>query len=353
MKYKIHLISLCCFLLIAALGFMVSCNDLNLEPLDKSTSVSFYKSSADFDAAIFAAYSSMQDMWVVNGETGRGGGDGWGSFWAVSLAPTDDVQMNNKASANGAGILADAVNLDKYTWNTTNKMIYTLYSQVYEGITRANLVIENVNNGTNNLTDAEKKQFIAEAKFIRGFFHFIAAQTWGTPPLVTETPKSIDGLVYSNSKKADLYAAVIQDFKDAYDGLPESWNDANIGRATKYAAKAFEGKAYVWQENWNEAVAAFEEVESKSGYELLSDYEDVFAWSNENSKESVFEIQYGGPFSDDNGWVYDDNHSENFKASQGIARTWFMYTNDAFGGPNSLAWYVPTSNLLELYKTEP
>lgn len=353
MKYKTQLLALFLFSVVGAVVFMVSCNDLDLAPLDKSTSVSYYKSRQDFDGAVFAAYSSMQDMWVVNGETGRGGGDGWGSFWAISLAPSDDVQTNSLASSNGSGILADAINLDKYTWNTNNKMTYTLYSQIYEGITRANLVLENVDNGQNKLTVDEQKQFIAEAKFIRGFFHFLAAQIWGTPPLVTETPKSIEGLTYSNSTKEALYAAILQDFKDAADGLPTSWDAANIGRATKYAAKAFEGKANVWAENWNDAVAAFETVESNGGYTLLPDYEDVFAWSNENSMESIFEIQYGGPFSDDNGWVYDDNHSENFKASQGIARTWFMYTNDAFAGSNSLAWYVPTTNLLDLYKTEP
>lgn len=353
MKYKIQLLSLFSVLVVGLCIFIVSCNDLDLEPLDKSTAISYYKTRQDFDGAIFAAYSSMQDMWVVNGETGRGGGDGWGSFWAISLAPSDDVQTNSLASSNGANILQDATNLDKYNWNTNNKMIYTLYSQIYEGITRANLVIENVGNSKNSLSADEQKQFIAEAKFIRGFFHLLAAQTWGTPPLVTETPKSIDGLTYSNATKEALYASIIQDFKDAYDGLPATWGASNTGRVTKWAAKAFEGKAYVWSEKWNEAVVAFEEVESKGGYNVLSDYEDVFAWSNENSQESIFEIQYGGPFSDDNGWVYDDNHSENFKASQGIARTWFMYTNDAFAGSNSLAWYVPTTNLLDLYKTEP
>lgn len=352
MKNKNIFIGLC--LATVAAGFaLVSCNDLDLEPLDKSTAVSYYKTTADFDGAIFAAYSSMQDMWVVNGETGRGGGDGWGAFWAISLATSDDVTTNSLASSNGANILLDATNLDEGNYNTNNKFTYTLYSQIYEGIARANIVIENVANGENELTAQEQQQYIGEAKFIRGFFHFLAAQIWGTPPLVTEVPKTIEGLTYSNSTKDDLYAAIIRDFKDASDALPTSWDAANIGRATKWAAKAFEGKAYVWNEQWNDAVSAFEQVESNGGYALLADYQDVFAWANENSTESVFEIQYGGPFSDDNGWVYDDNHSENFKASQGIARTWFMYTNRAFGDNNSLAWYVPTTELLDLYQQEP
>ena len=52
---------------------------------------------------------------------------------------------------------------------------------------------------------------------------------------------------------------------------------------------------------------------------LLANYEDVFAYDNENNAESIFEIQFGGPFADDNLWVFDDIHSEAFKATQGIA----------------------------------
>jgi starch-binding outer membrane protein, SusD/RagB family len=344
-------------LIVAVVTFIAaipSCNKLDLTPLDKTTAATFYKTTADFDAAIFAAYSSMQDMWVVNGETNRGGGDGWGAFWAISMVPSDDVKINSLASSNGTGMRDDAAKLDNPgTVTSTNTHIYTLYSQVYEGITRANLVLENVNNGQNSLTDAQKKQFTAEAKFIRGFFHFIAAQIWKTAPLVTEVPKSTSGLTYSNSDPAALLTACANDFKEASVDLPATWDAANTGRVTKWGAKAFEGKVYVWQLKWNEAVDAFEQAEKNGNYQLQAEYDDAFAYAKENSAESVFEVQYGGPYSDDNGWVYDDNHSESFKASQGIARNWFFYTNDAFGGSNSLAWYVPTQSLLTEFNTEP
>ncbi len=49
------------------------------------------------------------------------------------------------------------------------------------------------------------------------------------------------------------------DFQDAFAGLPESWDDANLGRATKWAARAYEGKVNVWKEDWPAAIAAFEE----------------------------------------------------------------------------------------------
>src|SRR5215212_9817025 len=51
---------------IAAAAIIESCNKLDLTPLDKTTTATFFTKKADFDGALFAAYSSMQDMWEVN-----------------------------------------------------------------------------------------------------------------------------------------------------------------------------------------------------------------------------------------------------------------------------------------------
>jgi hypothetical protein len=120
------------------------------------------------------------------------------------------------------------------------------HTQIYEGILRANLVIEASNN-PNQLTAEQKTRVVAEAKFLRGFFHFLALQMWGTPPLVTEVKKDINNLASPNATKDQLYAAILKDFQDAYAGLPASWDASNLGRASKWTARAFEGKVNVWK----------------------------------------------------------------------------------------------------------
>ena len=52
---------------------IVSCNKLDLTPLDKTTTATFYTKKADFDGGIFAAYSSMQDCWAINSGSFYGG----------------------------------------------------------------------------------------------------------------------------------------------------------------------------------------------------------------------------------------------------------------------------------------
>jgi starch-binding outer membrane protein, SusD/RagB family len=330
---------------ISAAAIIESCNKLDLTPLDKTTTSTFFAKKADFDGGIFAAYSSMQDLWMVNSATSFGGHNGWGSFWVTSMVASDDAEFNTSQNNSAS----DVEDVDALNLKANNRFIFTVYAETYEGINRANIVLEQVENGKNNLTAAEKKAVVAEAKFIRGFFHFLAAQMWKTAPLVKETAKSLQQ-TYGNSDPTALLQACLDDFKAAAQDLPASWDDANTGRATKWSARAYEGKVNVWMQKWNDAVVAFEDVEKNGGYDLLADYEDVFGSANENSKESVFEIQFGGPYSDDNSWILDDNGNEDFKSTQGIARLWFFNARLNGGG---VRWFVPSKKLKTLFDEEP
>src|SRR5690606_29852073 len=62
--------------------------------------------------------------------------------------------------------------------------------------------------------------------------------------------------------------------------------------ATRGAATALLGKVHMQQQEWNEAATLFEEVIGSGGYELLSDYADLFGPNSENTRESIFEVQF-------------------------------------------------------------
>ena|SRR6266542_999394 len=171
---------------------VVSCNKLDLQPLDRVTTDTYYKTSEDFDGAIFAAYSSIQDFWGTSTETlGE-----LGEFWKLSLVITDDVAADPLRAWDGV-----TLDVDRLLIRASDIPYAAMYTQVYEGILRANLVIENAA-AENELTEEQKTQFTAEAKFLRAFFHFLALQLWGTPPLVTEVKRtSIILLLQMQQKK--------------------------------------------------------------------------------------------------------------------------------------------------------
>ena len=57
-KSKVFLFALTAIVVVAII--IQSCNKLNLQPLDKVSETAYYKTPADFDGAIFAAYSSLR-----------------------------------------------------------------------------------------------------------------------------------------------------------------------------------------------------------------------------------------------------------------------------------------------------
>lgn len=318
--------------------FNQSCNKLDLQPLDRVTTDTYYKTAEDFDGAVFAAYSSIQDFWGTSTETiGE-----LGEFWKISLAVTDDVAAD---SLRAESVALDA---DRLLIRASDRPYQAMYTQVYEGILRANLVIENAAK-ENELTEEQKTQFTAEAKFLRAFFHFLAMQLWGTPPVMTEVKTDLNNLAVPNATTEELFTVILSDLQAAYAGLPAKWDDANLGRASKWTARAFEGKVDVWKEDWDAAITAFEDVKNNGPYSLMPNYDDAFDFQKENNSESIFEIQYGGPFSDDNLWVFDDTHSEAFKASQGTSRVWYWDPSDPAPGGH-MGWYVPTKNLVDEYE---
>lgn len=75
---------------------------------------------------------------------------------------------------------------------------------------------------------------------------------------------------------------------------------------------------------------------------------EAFAIDQENNAESIFEMQYGSN-SDDNGWVLDDNHSENFKSSQGFMRSWWQDAGRGAPG-GGLGIYVPTDEMIAAFE---
>jgi len=308
--------------------------------LDAISEDVFYKTADDFKGALFASYSSMQSL---NGTSTENLGER-AEWWKITLMATDDLTFDPAQAGNGA----TSVNLDNGNFIPQDVAFRSVFTHIYQGIFRANLVLEKLD-GDNNLTDAEKTAIGAEAKFLRGFYHFQSYKLWGGQgPLALETRRTVGEISLPNSTPAEFETAMLADFADAAAGLPGQWGDADLGRATSWSAKAYAGKVLIYAKRFSEAIPFLQDVYMNSGRALMPSHEDVFSFDFENNSESLFEMQYGSN-SDDNGWVLDDNHSENFKASQGIMRAWWQDAgNGAPGG--GLGIYVPTTELINEFE---
>jgi len=169
------------------------------------------------------------------------------------------------------------------------------------------------------ITDATARtQYVAQAKFLRGYLYFLLIQTYGG---LTATQKSgmplhttfITAATTADApaQLTDLYNLVIQDFTDAAAALPPTITSSNpfsaagIGKtATSAVANAFLAKAYLTR-GYSEAkqpndfqtaatlTAALIANKGTYGLDLWQDYFDAHKPANDYGKENMFAIDWG------------------------------------------------------------
>ena len=88
----------------------------------------------------------------------------------------------------------------------------------------------------------------------------------------------------------EVYASIESDLIYASENLAAI--PSQKGRATKGAALALLGKAYLYEENFTKAASTFQTLIASNNYSLVSDYNSIFEAEGENGMESVFEVQY-------------------------------------------------------------
>lgn len=257
-------------LLVAAAA---ACTDLEVTNPNTRTTDTFWKSRDDAIQAINATYNGLQlrgtyQRWLYFAYDVR-------SDLAQSPSPWPELNQYNKFTL---GSYDFEVNLETYGHH-------------YQAIFRANQVIAYVP-AIQGMDEGLKSQLVGEAKFIRGLLYYNLAVLYGNVPLILEPPKAEDRPATATS--AQVWAQVEKDFGDARAVLPVA--PRVTGAATRDAATAMLGKAYLQQRKWQQAAQMLGEVATSGRYKLVPDYATLFrAPEGDNSVESIFEVQFGGP----------------------------------------------------------
>ena len=167
------------------------------------------------------------------------------------------------------------------------------WKQHYEGIARANDVIDNVWS-VPNMSPELCGQYMAEAKFLRAYFYYrLNCLYRGVPLYLTTTP--VSEFNKPRNTEEEVWNAILSDLTDVIyeENIPNRYlaGDPNFGRATKGAAYALRGKVYLWLKDYKAAEADFREV-TKMGYGLFEGgYKELFKEENEQCEEMIFSIQ--------------------------------------------------------------
>ena len=217
---------------------------------------------------------------------------GWMSYiqyldWAIGDVASDDATKGG----GGDSDQPEMYDIEHFRASPEQEQLSTAWQQQYEGINRANRVIAGVK-GNANISEAAQRRFIAEARFMRGYYHFCLMKVFGAVPLVDHLLKPSE---YKGGRASmeECWAFVEADFKAAMQELPHKKNQPaeDLGRATWGSAAAFLTKCYIWQEKWKEAEALAKEIVASGDYSLQPNYGDLFPIATDNGVESVFDVQ--------------------------------------------------------------
>ncbi|WP_029273018.1 RagB/SusD family nutrient uptake outer membrane protein [Flavobacterium sp. KJJ] len=260
-------------------GLFVSCTDLEVTPTSFVTEENFFKTQDDAIASVTAVYNSLS---LDPGEQ---------SLFGRNLYFLTD--MGSDYAAAGVSATNPQVRaMSALTHDATNDRVQVAWRQIYAGINRANVAIDNIPKAAG--TDAVKSRLILEAKFIRALLYFQAVRLWGGVPIVLHEPTSIQ-LENLKSKRAtvdEVYTQIISDLNDA-EALPATYTAADAGRATSGAAKAILAKVYLTRKDYPNAILkARQVINGGYGYALFESFQDIFTKTKKNGKEHIFSVQF-------------------------------------------------------------
>lgn len=262
-------------ILVLALVALAGCSEdfLELNNKNELSSGNFWDNERQVQQGLVATYAALQTEW----------GDKWEFFEQQYIGLTyraDDIE-NNAAEPYGKELAA-------FTYNTEEATISKLWSSCYAGIARANQLIQETPK-VSELTTEKQNEYIGEAKFLRAYYYFLLVNSFVNIPKITVYS---DELTPAQVSPSEIWSLIESDLQDAENTIVESHPDEWKGRVTKWSAKAFLGKVYLFQEKWTLAEAKFKEVVDANVYDLLPNYADNFNGLDENGVESVFEIQF-------------------------------------------------------------
>ncbi len=273
-----HIIRISLVIGLLVTGFSCRKSLLDLESQGAYSYETYFNNSDALNQATIATYATL----LHNGLWSRE------YYFIFDLTGYDAKRTNN--------MQGDLAQLAMYTFGTNQPQIGDLWKGLYRMIFRANIVIDRATAwDPQDADDQEKvKQYVAEVRFLRAYSYLNIAMLWGDAPLISDYQSMIDDNYIGRSPVANIWSFVENDLKEAQNNLPVAYGESELGRATRGAATALLGKAYLYQKKWGEAQTELLKLtQAPYNYALDPSYDHLFSTGNHISPENIFQVMNG------------------------------------------------------------
>ena len=167
-----------------------ACSDFLDKTPHSLTPETYFNTESELQLFLTGVYSPLMQNYFYgnNYPTYNAGGDDLSFYQRIT--PANSILCNNANSSND---------------NTT-----TFWRLLYEGINRANMLLENVDKNP-SIAQTTRDRVRAEALFLRSFYYFNLVQGWGDVPLRLSSTQSVNGLSLARTPKQQIYDQIIRD----------------------------------------------------------------------------------------------------------------------------------------------
>ncbi len=231
-----------------------------------------YNTPAEVQAGLNAIYAPLKDPNCM------------GSLYEAQLETYGDYMYGRGSYT----ILNDYQGLD----NTNITRAGQIWQLFYQAIKNANICIQKIPLGK-SLTDADKSNYLAEARFLRGLIYFTMARNWGGVVLRTEA--NTDSISLKRSSADDTYAQALSDLQYAEQNLPDA---PRLGGAPyKLAAKSVLTELYLCLQQWQNARDEAAAVIQSGKFSLVpvtvaADFNKIYGPDVVSTSEEIFYLKF-------------------------------------------------------------
>jgi starch-binding outer membrane protein, SusD/RagB family len=252
------------FFTVLGLLTLTACNDdfLEQQSPDQLNSTNFWRNKTDAEAGLSATYAYLENATEEYAFSEV--------KWPVEAYREDICKLGSDALN-----YQSWVELAEFTYTNSNPQFTSYWKLNYRGISNANQVITKVDEmASSAINEADKNQIIAEARFLRAYYHLKLLLNWDKIKIRNKYITDQSQIDIPLSERTEAWDFIISELKATAEVLPANQPAEKLGRATSGAANSYLGFAYLTR--------AYEETAQKQTYltEALTAFDKVPDYRN-------------------------------------------------------------------------
>ncbi len=273
-------------LLFTLVILQTGCNKfLSTQPQNVTPEQNFFVNATQLNNALTGVYDILTSTHLYGID-----------IWDTYGVPTDESFLNSTSTVTG---------VPEMNFTSSDPNIAGTWADLYTGINRANLLLENINKPV--MDSASRAAIKGQALFLRGYYYFLLVSNWGDVPMPLHSTVSPDSVSIPRTDSKIVYSQIIQDMTAADSLVLPITSYGFGGRVSKTAVEGILARVCLYRAGmpftdnhlpwFTQALYWSNKVINSGIHSLNPNYSQVFINHCQDIydiKESMWEVEFYG-----------------------------------------------------------